>query len=67
MLGEDTMRAKKVRINVVRVDSSDDNIRYILQDYQISKGLKNNSPLEISEIKKITKKDAAKPLLIEHI
>jgi hypothetical protein len=54
------------KLRVVRVDSPDGNIHYLLQESWISKASKNGTNFDIAEIKKITKKDAAKPLLIEH-
>jgi hypothetical protein len=54
------------KLRVVRIYSSDGNIHYLLQESRIFEASENGTNLDVAEIKKISKKDAAKPLFIEH-
>jgi hypothetical protein len=45
----------------------DNDTHYLLQEAEISEGLNKHTKWYVDEIRKVTKKDASKPLLIEHV
>jgi hypothetical protein len=53
-------------LKFMKMHSSDGSIHYLLKESQISEASVNGANLDVAEIKKISKKDAAKPLFIEH-
>jgi hypothetical protein len=55
---------KKLRF--AKVYFSDCNVHYILQESRLFAASENGTSLDLAEIKKISKNDAAKPLFIEH-
>jgi hypothetical protein len=62
VLWEEGGLVKKLR--VVRVDSPDGETHYLLQESRILEPSENSKDFDQDEIKKIAKRDAAKPLLI---
>lgn len=54
------------KVKAVRVDSSDGETHYIIQDYWVPKSSKNIRVFDEYELVKTTKKDAAKRLLVQH-
>jgi hypothetical protein len=50
----------------VKVNSSDGSGHYVLQESRIFNAPENDSDMDVAEIKKISKEDAAKPLFVEH-
>jgi hypothetical protein len=53
-------------LRVVKVYSSDGNYHYVLQESRIFNAPENDSDIDVAEIKRISKEDAAKPLFVEH-
>ena len=51
---------------IVKVNSSDGSGHYVLQESRIFNAPENDSDMDVAEIKKISKEDAAKPLFVEH-
>jgi hypothetical protein len=54
------------KIRAIEVDSPDGETHYVLEEFPILEPSENSRDFDQDEIKRITKKDAAKPLLIEH-
>jgi hypothetical protein len=54
------------KLRVVRVDSPDGEIHYVLQESPILERSENAKDVDEVKVKKITKKEASKPLLLTH-
>jgi hypothetical protein len=53
------------RLQVVRVDSQDGDSHFILLDYSLSKENKYTKDYDEANVKKASKKEASKPLILD--
>jgi hypothetical protein len=53
-------------LKFMKMHSSDGSIHYLFKESQLSEASMNRDNLDVAEIKRISKKDAAKPLFIKH-